>query len=277
MFIKEFDSVAALASYADATPSIMPTSARSSRGEGRSSFSGVASWAEALQLARSGWPDGCAEIEALTAQIFAAVADRVLRSEVITDVCGEMIDMGSYCEGRPDCWLATHHSDELACGTQTVTIVADVCASAGIGKDVIFTRGAALTALVAALELAGRPCEVIVTANTKLAAEVRVLVKRAGEPLQLDALAFALAHPAMLRRMMFAVWETAPRSVLRECGIYPNKGYGAVCETTGARGDVYLPPARFREPQWSSIESAKAWVLERLREHGVAVEHSTPA
>jgi hypothetical protein len=60
-----------------------------------------------------------------------------------------------------------------------------------------------------------------VTASTKGKIEARVVVKRAGEPLQLDALTFALAHPAMLRRLFFGVWETAPKGLLRECGLYP--------------------------------------------------------
>jgi hypothetical protein len=249
----------------------MPEAARSSRSAGRLEFTGVASWAEALQLARFGWREGCEQIDRLAAGLFSSIADRMLRPEVISDVTGDLIDMGSYCEGRPDCWLALQESDELTCGAQTVTIVADVCASSTISKETIYVRGAAVAALVAALEFAGRPCEVIVAANTKNRIETRVTVNRAGEPLQLDALAFGLAHPAMLRRLFFAVWETALRQLLKECGIYPNRGYGSVCETSGSRGDVYLPPARSAEPQWRSIESARTWVLQRLREHGVSV------
>jgi hypothetical protein len=162
--------------------------------------------ADALQLARAGWPEGRERIDALTAQLFASVTDRMLRPQVVTDVCGDMIDMGSYCEGRPDCWFTVEQADELTSGAQTVTIVADVCVSAGISKETIYVRGAAIAALVAAPEFAGRPCDVIVAANTKDRAEVRAVVKRAGEPLQLDALAFALAHPAMLRRLIFGVW-----------------------------------------------------------------------
>lgn len=195
----------------------------------------------------------------------------MVRPEIVAEVTGEMIDMGSYSEGRPDCWFATQAGEELTTGAQTVTIVADASAAAGISKDVIYIRGAALTALVASLEMAGRPCEVIVAANSSDLVEVRATVKRAGDPLQVDALAFALAHASMLRRLAFAVWETAPKAVLRACRIYPNKGYGAVRDTTGTRGDIYLPPARYGEAQWASLDAAKASVLERLREQGVTV------
>jgi hypothetical protein len=131
MFLKEFESLASLAVYAATAKCSMPESARSSRSIGRSAFSGVESWAEALELARTGWPEECEQIQALTAPLFSAVADRMVRPEVVTDVAGDMIDMGSYCEGKPDCWLATQQSDELTLGAQTVTVVADVCVSAG--------------------------------------------------------------------------------------------------------------------------------------------------
>jgi hypothetical protein len=42
----------------------------------------------------------------------------------------------------------------------------------------IYVRRAALTALIAALEFAGRPCDVVVTASTKCKIETRVMVKR---------------------------------------------------------------------------------------------------
>ena len=86
MFLKTFDSMQDLAAYADTAKSAMPDHERSSRSPGREAFSGVGSWTEALALARRGWPEGCADINALTAQLFAHVTDRMVRPEMTAAV-----------------------------------------------------------------------------------------------------------------------------------------------------------------------------------------------
>ncbi len=75
----------------------------------------------------------------------------------------------------------------------------------------------------------------------------------------------------MLRRLVFSLWETIPRSALRSYHVGRGKGYGSVEEIPGDRGDLYLPAAHGRDSQWESIEQAQAWVLRELKHQGIEV------
>jgi len=94
-------------------------------------------------------------------------------------------------------------------------------------------------------------------------------VKRATEPVQMDTLAFALAHAGFYRRLMFSAWETLPKHLLKQAGIYPNRGYGPVEALEGVQADVTLPGASGNDPGWQSVESGRRWVLRQLGDQGV--------
>jgi len=265
------DYLAAVTAKTDLSASLR---ASHETGAYRSGFTGTSTFAEAVRLARSGWPEGCEAVKAISAEIVQKVTDRILRPEIALDVVGDVIEMGEFMRGVPECMLAWVEGDEVmdGQGERILKILLNFTASANVPASVIQTRGAAVCALIEALEYAGRRCEVIAThvvaANTGEVREDVIVVKRAEHPLQLDQLAFVLCHPAMLRRLHFAFEETVPRAVRDAYGFRKGRGYGRP-RATSERADIIVPEADGTGEQWASADTARAWVLKHLREQGV--------
>src|SRR5262245_14840394 len=60
----------------------------------RTSFTGVATYEEAHRMATlTGWPEGRAKIEALTGNLVASLAGRIMREDWIPDVEGNYVDL----------------------------------------------------------------------------------------------------------------------------------------------------------------------------------------
>ena len=87
-------------------------------------------------------------------------------------------------------------------------------------------RGALILSLIDSLESAGISTEVVWIHNSTVepyrsspqTISSRVMLKRAEDPLDVEALAFACANPSMLRRIGFGASETMPLRVVREFG-----------------------------------------------------------
>ena len=85
---------------------------------------------------------------------------------------------------------------------------------------VVLALGLGLTVLVAAdlLESCGIRCEILVsqaTYNDSRLVETNVCVKAPGVPIDIDRLAFAIAHPSFFRRFGFAFCEANGHSPIR--------------------------------------------------------------
>jgi hypothetical protein len=216
-------------------------------------FQGNASFADALELARHGWKEGRERMARATADIVEAVGED--RETLTYDVAGNEPDVGRFLAGEPENMLAFLPTDEQ----KIITIVANICTSAAIGTDVIFVRGAAICRLIDRLELQGHRVEL------RLAIAVQkprgdffyftTTVKAASDHLDIDRVAFALAHPASQRRIGFATYQ------LR--GFSPS-GVSVQDIPAEARGDIYMPSASLGDRRWTSAASAAAWINEQV-------------
>ncbi|MDQ3213710.1 MAG: hypothetical protein M3Q85_13605 [Acidobacteriota bacterium] len=241
---------------------------RASRAE-RRDWNGGSSYEETERLAVEGWPEGAERVRALAACIHGVVGERVHRPETAYAVCGDVIDMGRFLVGEPECFMEFREGDDLTVGSKIVRIVVNIAASGGIGPDVIALRGAAVCALVEASELSGRRAEVIMTCgvtNGSSSYEVTVPVKESGQPLEMDRLSFMLCHAGVLRRFVFSLMETEGSALRRALGVPGCYGYPADTETTGA---IVLGKAHWHEAAWRSVDGAQRWVLKQLEEQGV--------
>lgn len=261
-----------------ATESKPAGSYRKSRKKGREEFAGTSTFEETVQLAVNGWPEGEAQAKRLADAIFAKVASLVEREEVVHDVVGAAIDIGAYLNGDPECWTRqeSHITDGNA--PKIFRIVYNCSASAGVDKTVLSAKGAAIAALVRALEFAGHRAEVwsipICVSDeyekrdsANPAHETRVQVKAADQDLDFGRLVFALAHPSMLRRLGFACIETDRIMVEKELS-----NYGWPCDSRMEdRGDIYIAKSFYGEPHWQNAESVIAWILQTLKTQGVSV------
>lgn len=242
-------------------------------------FRGTANFAEAIELARSGWADGESRVNAISAQILSQVTSLIERQHIDYDVTGMAIDMGAYLTGEPHCWQTQTHTIEDGAGVKHVRLVFNGGASGGINAETLIAKGATVAALVQSLEAASIRVELWALCTcatgergTPPDYECRVLIKRADQHLDMGRIVFALAHPSMLRRLGFAARESYA-DVMQQLGRRIPNGYGYSCETTD-QGDIYIAKSGLWEPEWCNVASAVNWVKKMLREQGVILNEA---
>lgn len=173
-------------------------------------FNGNCTWDDAVRMARFGWPEGC---ENLARAVAIARPERAIVASLTRDVAGDYPLIPAVVAGDPMNMIARRRSQVAA--TPVVRIDYNASLPGRISAGCMMNRGAALLSIVDALENRGYSCELRLIAKThqnnhKQTARMAVLFKRAGEPLDIDRAAFALTHPATVRRFYFAFKEQFP-------------------------------------------------------------------
>lgn len=234
---------------------------------------GNATYQQAKQYALEGWPEGTAMVSALTDALVDKVSSMIEKPNIQFDVEGTDFDMGLYLKGEPECWY--RFVTELSEGSGRVfKLVYNISASGSVSASTIRAKGATIAALVQCMELAGNRVELWLAGATSLEAygepviEQYTLLKSADQPIDMDRLSFALAHPSTLRRFNFAVRET----YIQFMDIVQS-GYGCSVDCS-ERGDIYIPKSFAGEPYWSDPQSAIAWILKTLEQQGVKISKS---
>lgn len=179
------------------------------------SWAGTQSLKEALELCRTGWDQGIKLLsETLDAANIVQKQSRVLSEGL--DVAGSMPFVPAAVAGDPMCMVS--RGLERARTKPIFRIMMSGSASAGVSMQTIINRGGAILSWVDKLEGAGYQCELLyvydVTESGWGGRSGNVTefscgfpIKSAGEPLNIDRAAFMMAHPAMLRRFIFALYE----------------------------------------------------------------------
>jgi len=248
---------------------------KSSRDTTDLEWHGGLTWEQAKGMAISGWREGMIEIEKYRAKILPIIAEKVLRPKQVHSIAGHCVDVGSFLANEPECFIA-HEYEERNYPGKIYKIVCSISFSASILPETIIQRGAMICALIDAIEYAGHRAEVVCNDASTVREyseyhqgkrknegwfEISVTVKKTSQPLEMTDLAFCLAHPAMLRRIMFSVAEIEGWS-----DFISNYGYPA--EAT-EKGDIYL-----QEIFSETVPDDKAinWVLEELDKLGINIE-----
>jgi len=241
-----------------------------SRESGRSDWYGGVTFEEAQRLALAGWEDGARKALAKLAFVQSAVSE--VRSGRARqwgyDLTGDVVDIGRHLSGEPECWL-TEQDGEGHSG-KVVKVVASVAISGAVGGDAAFSRGAAVLAAVDAIEAAGKRVELWIakgsqTHDTETQWHWLVPVKSAGQPLDVDRLAFALCSLAIQRRLFFSVQE--------QVGAWPNNV--KPCDVPVEDGVIYSKCA-CRGNDYTQQE-IRDEVLSICNQAGVSLELTTGA
>jgi hypothetical protein len=191
---------------------------------------------------------------------------------------GIEVDLDGYIQGEPDCLLRPYEVTLPGC--ESVRIVLNACVSWNVEPAVLQAKGAAVVALANALEQAGVGWRSSVAAaidakdGSCLHLETYFPVKREGEPLQLDQLAFAVASGDLFRRLVFAAWETLPVLLRTRSGIYRNAGYGRVSELRH-HGGANILIGSGDAVAWTNPQAAREWVLRQLEAQDVTLSVAT--
>lgn len=236
-------------------------------------WGGGLDWNESKRVALMGWQNGLIEIDKFQARVNELITSKIVRHKPVYAVAGNYIDIGNYLSNDPECFITKEYDENNHKG-KIITIVCSISFSSDISPETIIQRGAMVCALIDAIEYAGYRAEVICNetsskyssnrdGNNKECGwfEVDVTIKKANQPLNQIELAFCLAHPAMLRRVMFSVAEIEGWSDY-------TSNYGYPAKATN-KGDIYI-----EEVFTGVVSDNKAihWIVTELQKLGIAIE-----
>lgn len=236
----------------------------------RDSWAGC-SYDEAIEYARYGWAEGERKVidlaERLSDQVYKVLPSYGME---LAESGGE-VDVATMLAGQRECMWDWRDEG----GKRPVVRLSVACSHhAGVDNQAINTAGAIVVSVIDALERTGRRVELDAQLTAKSSYESRLLVgarirlKEPDDPLDVPALVFALAHPAMTRRFLLAMLERLKPGSRREMNVPGGYGY------PGAFGRVT------EDETWTSItdmaqsgDAVKAYdtAIRMLREQGVEV------
>lgn len=259
---RDFDSFADFVTAAETGASELPDSGRSSRDS--RSWSGTDSFDECITLARNGWQGGRDDVEAMRQDIQAR-GDSRIADAVVYDVAGDEADVDRMLSGEPE-FMRRFESVEVPQSGRIVKVVVNITASGSVKRDNYIRRGAAALVLIDALESAGLRCEVVIAERCEGIGGTfyaTAVVKRAQDSVDVDTLAFAVAHPSVLRRLIFSLMEQGDKAQ-RDAWNVTSARYGHPRELDETdRGNVYLP-ALLPENDFNTIREARAWIAREV-------------
>lgn len=260
--------------------SAMRTDRRSSRKISEDKWSGTRDWDGAVALASSGWEEGAERARRAVAE-FSSICGLIRQRDPIRDVIGATVDVGAFLAGEPECWIRySPGATTPGAGDQTIRIMVNVSASCNVSTEALIDRGIAALGLALAFDAAGLPAEIIGCETINDGADIASItfpIKPAAASFDVSLVAYALAHPSTLRRLVFSLEEQWPETVRRKFGI-PG-GYGYPCDDPlleNQPATIYLGAMHGSEhATFNSPERRLIWIKEQLAKFGVSFHGET--
>jgi hypothetical protein len=176
------------------------------------------------------------------------------------------LNIGRYVSGHPKPYMQKQQIEDETGDNKSgkiINIAFNMSASGEISGQEMFNKGATIAALIELLERAGKRVELkgrmSSTGHDKAKPNFRyqVMIKEAGEPIDVDRIAFALAHPGCLRRLGFSIMEQASEKIQRAIGI-------------GEWGSGYGMPT-----EWQERDIHREYKPRRIRVHASRMDQET--
>jgi hypothetical protein len=269
--------------FIDAATAPPSTDRADSRDPAETAWAG-ASWEDAVQLAIDGWPLALEEADVTVAQLrdAAGLSDSVVMLEPTWDVTGSEVDVGAYLSGIPEC-MVDAVPREVSRRGKVITFLVPAGYVHTVEHQVIINRGLALATLCTAIIDAGHSVEIwsgftgwlhLPEVEQRFHGVARVI--EAGEPFDIGRLIFAVAHPAMLRRLWLGVWDAQPAEVATAM---MSRNYGRApyaCEPTDLPDEItepyVFPYLSSSDERWNDLATALSWCLTTFTELGLIHE-----
>lgn len=161
----------------------------------------------ALKLARYGWPEGREQWADEYRANFSQFQSE--RPPSGYDLAGDRLDPVLAAAGDPEPFISPVAFDPRQ---RVITILVSCLHSAAVSSRCIHNRGLAILATIDNAEAEGRRVELRAAAPSEGhigddKVEIYATIKRADEPVDIDRLAYVLAHPAFGRRILFGAME----------------------------------------------------------------------
>ena len=177
---------------------------------GREGWSGSSTWDDAMQMLTYGWTEGRSAL-AEAAEYSAPMMQRTRQPRYRYSPAGGTPHVPNVCIGVPNT-MRSRGGQAGRAQAPVGRIAVNIGAPCSIAPQDIINRGGALIALIDNIEAAGQRVELEAVCRSrcpdnKTDLRVRIMIKHAADTLSVDRIAFALASPAMLRRIKFRIME----------------------------------------------------------------------
>lgn len=187
---------------------------------------------QATDYFRGGWSYGSQVLSEALGVISDGKDSGIFESACLeNDVTGAVCDVGAFVTGDPECMLTVEAPKQ----ENVVTICVNTVQPGSVSGEQMLWRGAAIIALIQALESRGHRTRLIcfdIAPTRKRWAGWVLGLKEPGERLNINTIAYALANPSMMRRHSFRWAET----VAYDWQVKDAEGYGAIAELSQVEG-----------------------------------------
>lgn len=265
----QYDSLREVADDAASNPRKCKSDRR-----GNKHYNMTADFDEAYELALHGWHDirstVDAHLEPLREQLGQVLGVDTVR---VLDMFGVEPDIDRYLDGELECMWDDMHVETPRAG-KVFTLLVDASMTFDNEANDIARRGATLCALTEAFILLGFQLEVWVevtqssyNADAGLATRL-IRVQTAGDPIDVDAMMFAIGHPDFFRRILWSQGEKYDtlhdKFGYNETGYYGLNREGAhMAERVGASLIVSL------DGNHELTRDPLKWILDQLEIQGI--------
>jgi hypothetical protein len=178
---------------------------RSQSEDGEPYFTRSESWDHCIHLMEHGCPATTQAVESASVKVTFEAGPTWEYAPVGAFPC-----IPGYAAGVPENMFVPQ-DDGASNAKPIVRIAVNVVCSGWVDAQDIINRGAAVIALIDKIQSEGQRVELVAFCHVDGRNDDRIIasvtVKRPEEPVDMDRIGFALAHPSMLRRAMFRVIE----------------------------------------------------------------------
>ncbi len=203
----------------------------------RDEFTATKTMDEALNLAEFGWKEGLEQIEKALDEISA---EPYQEPAPVFDVQGEAFNLDAVLQGQPENMMFFMNQDSNK--PRVISMAFNFSHGCSVPAEEIMKRGAAIASSVNDIESAGIRVELFAYKVTIKGRRNRgffrtkalIKIKDADQPLELERLCFAAAHPSMLRRLWFRLAEQFGK---REFGQRFGETYGSSTDLQASEVD----------------------------------------
>lgn len=236
---------------------------RSSRSQSSEAtrWSGSESLKEAIYHARHGWDKGLVRMNTIVDE-FHRQTRWTAEKATDMDVAGSHPDVPMFLSGDPANMINTGDVGRKV--KPLIHIIVNRSASCGCSENSIFNFGAAMMVCIDQIEAAGIRVELefVIPSDEQPETILWCTVKKAQEIMEKNRIAFAMAHPSLLRRLVFSIYEQ-----WGELYEHYNGGYGRYVdlgEKEIPTGAIYINGLQnFGESYFENIESS----VKKLQEY----------
>lgn len=174
-------------------------------------------WEGALDAYTGGWSEGAKRAYDMAERLTPKPKSN--RTTLHRSVTGAFPNVGAHLAGAPNAMYQV--AKKTATGRPYVHLYIPISFSGGMNAETAFDRGCAIVAVVDALETAGCRIKLTLTRTSEIGRNnayrvcMRFMVKDYGDRLDVDQVIFTAAHPAMFRRIGFALQERSKHATVR--------------------------------------------------------------